>query len=136
MNSWITRKIFRDSFCGDIFDTQPASTHFQFIKLKRTQISGEHNGTARSKKTTHQAQKLSVITLDIPGALAHGFRVGERGRVKEHQIVATGFLFGSLLNPGKNVRADKPMLTAHETRIFHVALRPIKIGLAHVNRGG
>ena len=77
-----------------------------------------------------------MIALDIPCAFTHSFRIGERGWVKEHQIVATGFLFGSLLYPRKDICTNKLVLATRKARILHVALRPIKIGLAHIDRSG
>ena len=75
-----------------------------------------------------------MVALHVPGAPPHGLRVGERGRVDEHEVEATART-ARLGDPGHDVAALERVLGTLEPVRGHVAPRPVEVGLRQVHRG-
>ena len=88
MDAQIALEIVRDGLRRDVLKRNPVLAQLLHIGLERAQVAAEHRRALLGEQTGYTHQKLDVVALHIPGALAHGLRVAEGGRVHEDQIEA------------------------------------------------
>jgi len=84
----IPLEIMRDGFLRDVLDLHAKTLELLDRGLEVAKIAGEHRLATTCEQTRHADKKLHVITLHVPGSLAHRLRIGKRRRIDEDQIEA------------------------------------------------